>query len=261
MAKFKVEVERLVMFSGSIIIEAENGDFAIADVEDSIGTGDIQTTDIKWDDDPEYFDGSFRTVGAESVEDIAAETPAAGADTAEAVRPDRQPRIDKITMRHIADSDADTSYLGYYCDELEPGVIVRDLKEYYERLPEDAEIPERTARFVNRGFKPYAGGEPITSPHYHDYVMADFERSEGLMMGTWCYIGIRAEAVVSYPLDMAGKDRRLETFTSGGVWGVESDSNDDTFEEYEDDQLDDLKQHLAKFGIAWNENIEIERGE
>ena len=65
---------------------------------------------------------------------------------------------------------------------------------------------------------------------------------------TWEMLGIQAVAEVSYPLNSKG-DRRIECFSSGGLWGIESDSDDDYIKEIEQGQLNDLKEHLTFFGI------------
>lgn len=62
------------------------------------------------------------------------------------------------------------------------------------------------------------------------------------------FIGIQAKAVVSYPMDEQG-NRRLETLTSGGLWGIEGDSSREHLAEIEAEELAALAQHLAAFGI------------
>ncbi len=56
---------------------------------------------------------------------------------------------------------------------------------------------------------------------------------------------VQARATVSYPIDKGY--RRLETFTSGGLGGVEGDES--YFREIEAEQLEDLRQHLKVFGV------------
>ena len=59
--------------------------------------------------------------------------------------------------------------------------------------------------------------------------------------------GICAVAEVSYSI--GGNSRRIERFQSGGLWGIESDSEQDYIEEVEQDELADLKEHLERFGV------------
>jgi hypothetical protein len=50
---------------------------------------------------------------------------------------------------------------------------------------------------------------------------------------------------------------RIETFTSRGCWGVESDA-EDHIEEIEKEELADLKRHLEVFGVDVTGFDEIE---
>ena len=78
------------------------------------------------------------------------------------------------------------------------------------------------------------------------YIRQDNERLESYG-SSWWMLGVVAEAQVSY--DIGQGNRRLECFTSGGIWGVESDSGEDYFETLEQEELNDLKQHLETFGV------------
>lgn len=62
-----------------------------------------------------------------------------------------------------------------------------------------------------------------------------------------------ATAEVSYPMNDAG-DRRIEWFTSGGLYGIELDGPNDPYRfEVERQQNADLIDHLAHFGILYPE--------
>ena len=115
------------------------------------------------------------------------------------------PRIDRITLNVMVDTDADTSFL-----EQEE---FSELRESYHR-------------------------------------------------GDYYFVGVRANADVSYAI--SNTDRRIETLTSGGVWGIESNSGKDYIEgEVGKDELNDLKTHLERFGVntsnfdALIENVEV----
>jgi hypothetical protein len=58
--------------------------------------------------------------------------------------------------------------------------------------------------------------------------------------------GCVAKAEVSYPI--GNGNRRLEWLTSGGIWGTNSDDKEGV-EQTESEQLADLADHLAHFGI------------
>jgi hypothetical protein len=180
--------------------------------------------------------------------------------------------IDKVSIKHIVDKYPDISWIGEYTDDIDKGIIVRDLGQFYEKLPAEMErdvdgrfykkgepeLPSRGREY--RGFKPYAGGEKIGTKNYYKYGMQDWKRMEALERGNFCFIGIMAEAEVSYPID-GTNSRRIEYFTSGGLWGIESDSDAKYIEEIEQEQIDELKTHLKQFGIKWDNNIEIQEAE
>jgi len=168
--------------------------------------------------------------------------------------------IETIRIKHMIDPDPDLSFLGEYTDDLQPGVIVRDLGEFYEKLPAvmerdtdgrfmgkgAPEVPSKGREY--RGFIPYAGGEKPGTRAFYRYGMKDFERIQQLEREYFSFIGIRAEAVVQYPIAGNPGSFRLETLTSGGLWGIESDSGD-YLKEVAKEQLEDLKQHLEQFGV------------
>ena len=81
------------------------------------------------------------------------------------------------------------------------------------------------------------------------YARQDYERSEQLNAGNWYYIGIRAEAAVS----VDGNNPQggvTQTITSGGLWGIESDSGRDYLESVEKEELADLKTQLLALGFS-----------
>jgi len=181
-------------------------------------------------------------------------------------------KIESITVKALYDDTPDTSFLGEYTDDMEPGVIVRQDGEFYEKLPAkmerdidgtflckgEPEVPPRGREY--RGFRPYAGGEKVGTKDYYKYGMQDYKRMEGLERGDWSFIGIMAKAVVSYRLNGYC---RLETFTSGGLWGIETDAGE-YLDEVKTEELDGLKNHLEAFGVDlsnWDKltkDIEIE---
>ncbi len=56
--------------------------------------------------------------------------------------------------------------------------------------------------------------------------------------------GCTAKALVSRPI--GNGNRRLETFSSSGLWGIDERNQQD--EEY---QLENLREHLQAFGVPW----------
>lgn len=68
-------------------------------------------------------------------------------------------------------------------------------------------------------------------------------------------MGCTAKAEVSYSVGQGS--RRSEWFTSGGLWGIESDSEQSYLSEVEQEQLNDLRSHLEQFGIAMPETVAV----
>jgi len=81
------------------------------------------------------------------------------------------------------------------------------------------------------------------------YRQQDKDRLAAYNRGDWYMQGCFAVAEVSYSIGQGS--RRIEKFTSGALWGIESDCGDDYRKQVEQEQLDDLKEHLAQFNIPW----------
>ena len=67
---------------------------------------------------------------------------------------------------------------------------------------------------------------------------------QALQAGDWYYMGIRAEAEVMLTGSLS------QEVTSGGLWGVESDSGEDHLKEIESEQLAELKEQLRAIGFS-----------
>lgn len=102
-----------------------------------------------------------------------------------------QAKIGKITIRQLADTDPDTSYMDQ--DGFE------DIKRAYEN-------------------------------------------------GEFFYIGIKAEAEILTSHN--GKEWLINTITSGGLWGIESNSDESHLESIRMEEEHDLKAVLLKFGFS-----------
>ena len=83
------------------------------------------------------------------------------------------------------------------------------------------------------------------------YIRQDKQRLEDYYNEKWSMLGIIAKAEVSYEMTNVYPkgNRRIERFTSGGLWGIESDSGEKCLKEIEAEQLEDLKLHLKTFGV------------
>jgi hypothetical protein len=99
----------------------------------------------------------------------------------------------------------------------------------------------RSSREYNY-FKPYAGGEPEGSENYQKYGKQDFKRIEGLNNGNWSFIGIIAKAEIRTVTDT------IQVVRSGGLWGIESDSNFIYADSKE--ELENLRLELSALGFG-----------
>jgi hypothetical protein len=110
--------------------------------------------------------------------------------------------------------------------------------------------------YVTKDNKP-AGG--LTAEGIRKYVRQDYERMERFNQGSWCFVGVRAEA--SYVLQswgcwdtsanmFSGGCGPIQTLTSGGLFGIESDSDSKYFAEVGRWELADLKAQLLALGFS-----------
>jgi hypothetical protein len=101
-------------------------------------------------------------------------------------------------------------------------------------------------RYFNGVVENYKGETP---DKIREYVVRDYERMERLQRGGWCYIGIRAEAEILIPSDTQGSSI-VQEITSGGLWGIESDSDASYLTEIEEEQLSELREQLHAVGFS-----------
>jgi hypothetical protein len=76
------------------------------------------------------------------------------------------------------------------------------------------------------------------------YKAQDGKRLNAYNAGEWRMIYCKAFAIVSYPIGRGS--RKLETITSGGLYGIESDSTKDYLKEVGQGQIADLRDHLKQ---------------
>ena len=160
--------------------------------------------------------------------------------------------VESVKVKRILDESPDTSFIGEYTNKWNKWAICRHCGQYIaDYIPtDDNDYPVHNCPTSNREynyFMPYAGGEKPGTDEYRKYGLQDFKRMERLNNGDWCFIGIVAECVVKYPIGSG--NYRLEKFTSGGIWGIESDSDSTFIDEMTNEQLSDLERHLSTFGV------------
>jgi hypothetical protein len=102
--------------------------------------------------------------------------------------------------------------------------------------------------YIDANGKPEKGETPET---VRKYTLQDYERMESLNRGNWCFIGIRAEAeiVIPQPGDK-GLAGICQEISSGGLSGIDSDSDRSYFEEIEAEELSSLRQQLTALGFS-----------
>lgn len=111
----------------------------------------------------------------------------------------------------------------------------------------------REYRFFNGPVENYKG-EPDAD--IRKYVLQDYARMESLNAGNWCYISIRAEAVITVSIQTkqtktyVNYSETVQKITSGGLWGIESDSDKSYLESVEQDELADLRTQLKARGFS-----------
>ena len=175
-----------------------------------------------------------------------------------------------------------SDYLGKFTDEIGPGVYVRSMHEFYERLPAEMER-DTDGRFIGKGEPEYSTysremngiipGNHIpfdkkdwshvsrkskseTIKKYgslknasYAYAKQDCERLEDLNNGDWSYITVIVETEITTDTGMS--DKIFNTLS-----GVESDSGDDYINEIIQELKDLNKSELLKMGFTENEIME-----
>lgn len=134
----------------------------------------------------------------------------------------KKPKIESITIKQHTDEMQDVSYLETKYDD-------------------DAHKILSSCRYGPKEIKRYGWAK------VKRWIQEDMKRLEQFNRGELWQIGIVATCTVSYPINKT--DRRLETFTSGGLWGIDSDSGPEYFKQVEQEQLADLKEHLEHFNV------------
>jgi hypothetical protein len=139
-------------------------------------------------------------------------------------------KILSVELRREVDSSPDNSHLGEYSDR--PG-------------PDDRTIDRQERGDMGRDefryFIAAVSGEDTGNP---DSVEQDYQRMESLNRGDWFSFGVSAVAEVQ--LTPGGVIQKIR---SGGLWGIESDSDKSYFAEVESEQLAELRGELEQLGF------------
>ena len=141
----------------------------------------------------------------------------------------RKGRILGIRIETREDCDADLYWLGRYSNQ--PGAEDRtiDRGEGRERGTMRYFVAEQSAKDT---------GNPNS-------VQQDYERMEAYNRGNWCMVGVIAKADVVLP-----GSNIVQKVTSGGLWGIVSDSGAEYLAEVRKEQLSELSGELTRLGFG-----------
>lgn len=92
------------------------------------------------------------------------------------------------------------------------------------------------------------------NPDERQNAKQDKKRLEAYYNNEWHFVGVQAVAEIRI-------DGLLQTISSSGLWGIESDSDDEYFDEVFEEEKEQLKDVLLQLGftekqIAQNEDLE-----
>ena len=154
---------------------------------------------------------------------------------------------------HALDTETDEDSLIPYDEAIDCVASLRDNPDECD-CDERGDMGRHEYRFFNPSFNYFDAkkgkdqpADGLTPEEVRKYVRQDYERMESLNAGHWQYIGIRAEAFVATP---DGFGYTEQTIISGGLWGVESDSDKEHFAEIEQEELSQLRATLGEFGFS-----------
>jgi len=143
-------------------------------------------------------------------------------------------QILSIVIKHVIDESPDTSYLGEYSSR-------RAKFSFDRKVLGDQERNEY--RYFNPYPNPFDGKDQKEKREMAKQAKQNYKRIESLKNGNWHYIGIRAEAEINI-------NGIIQNITSGGLYGIESDSGRDYIEEIEKEELNNLKDQLKELGFS-----------
>lgn len=138
-------------------------------------------------------------------------------------------RIDRITFKKEVDESPDLSFLGEYSNK--PGDPAKTI---------DRQERGDMGRNEFRYFVAAMSGKDTGNP---ESVEQDYQRMEGCCKGEWCMLFLVCEARIVI-------NGIIQTVTSGGLGGVESDCDDDLFDEIKQVQKEELAAVLRSIGFS-----------
>lgn len=164
--------------------------------------------------------------------------------------------VNSVRIMQVTDSDPDTSLLGEYMSSPPSNMIPHGRILYAEKggVPWWAIIDRKVrgdwygnrneARFYVGPWENYEGTKPELA---RKYIGQDYERAEAYNRGEWWYVGVYAQAELSVKAEDGWPITQV--IRSAGLWGIESDAGQSWFDEFAEEELDQLRAQLAELGI------------
>ena len=149
-------------------------------------------------------------------------------------------RIEKIRVIRKIDSDPDTSHLGTFDNEAETKFAIN----HHERGGDT----RRSYQWFNSSSVDTSNSDAENKK----YAEQDYKRIVSLDSQAWYFMGIVAEATVY----IAGVRQTLQ---SGGLWGIESDSEESYLKDIEIEQLSELRDILKEIGFKDEDIVTYEK--
>ncbi len=91
------------------------------------------------------------------------------------------------------------------------------------------------------------------NPEERKYALQDKKRLEAYYNDEWYFVGIQAVAEIRI-------NGISQTISSSGLYGIESDSGDEYFDEVFEEQKEDLKDNLLELGFSEKEIAQKSEG-
>ena len=142
-------------------------------------------------------------------------------------------RILSVTVKRMIDADGDTSWMGEYSNTPKTDYAI-DRQELGDQ-------GRNEFRYFNGPVENYKGESP---ENIRKYIRQDYDRMQALQRGDFYFLGIRAEAQIQTDSGI------IQRITSGGLWQIESDSDDGYLETVQTEELGELKKELLSFGFS-----------
>lgn len=151
-------------------------------------------------------------------------------------------RILKIEVKRMDDPDSDTSYLGEYSNTAtsEFSISRKIVGQYHYFNPGSVEPFNSAASWIPAKV---ADKRAYWLDAMRKNAAQDYARLEAFNNEEWGFIGIQATAEIV----IAGV---CQTIQSGGLWGIESDSEESYFRSIEREELTSLRGILSAMGFS-----------